>query len=237
MKKVSNIISSYVVSVFDGQIEGIVSNILFNDKKRAKYLIISQNDEQFWVLDTSNIFKLGDGAVLIKNTSVLTLMESMELKTKQCFSPINSIVVDIDGNLLGNVKDIELDSRFNIVNFLTTSSKQISLKDTINLSDTAIVCSTNENKPKLSHFKTKNKVVINSNIVETETVNIMSKNETILPNRTVVNYNFLINRKVSKNILNFNGEIIIKENQIINSKILDIARINGKIRELTKYSI
>ena len=52
-----------------------------------------------------------------------------------------------------------------------------------------------------------------------------------------MNYNFLINRKVSRNIVNFNGEIIIKENQIINSKILDIARINGKIRELTKYSI
>lgn len=58
-----------------------------------------------------------------------------------------------------------------------------------------------------------------------------------MPNRTIMNYNFLINRKVSKNIVNFNGEIIIKENQIINSKILDIARINGKIRELTKYSI
>ena len=61
MKKVSNIISSYVVSIYDGQIEGIVSNILFNNKKRAKYLIISQNDEQFLVLDTKDIFKLGDG--------------------------------------------------------------------------------------------------------------------------------------------------------------------------------
>ena len=65
----------------------------------------------------------------------------------------------------------------------------------------------------------------------------MDKNNTILPQRTVANFNFLLNRKVSKNIVNFNGEIIIKENQIINSKVLDIAKNNGKIRELTKYSL
>lgn len=36
MSKVSSIISSYVVSVFNGQIEGVVSNILFNEKKTCK---------------------------------------------------------------------------------------------------------------------------------------------------------------------------------------------------------
>lgn len=237
MKKVSNIISSYVVSVYDGQIEGIVSNILFNNKKRAKYLIISQNDEQFWVLDTKDIFKLGEGAVLIKNSNVLNLLESMELKTKECFSPINSIIVSIDGNLLGHVADIELDKKFNITQFISSKNEAITLNKTINISDTVIVCCNSENKPRLSCFKQKQTILIPESESGFETVNILEKNETILPNRTVVNYNFLVNRKVTKNILNFNGEIIIKENQIINSKILDIARINGKIRELTKYSM
>lgn len=237
MKKVSNIISSYVVSIYDGQIEGIVSNILFNNKKRAKYLIISQNDEQFLVLDTKDIFKLGDGAVLIKNSNVLTLLENVELKTKECFSPINSIVVSIDGKLLGHVADIELDKKFNITNFVTSKNETINLSKTVNMSETAIICCDNGNKPKLSRFKQKKTIHFPSGEKLNEVVNILEKNETILPNRTVVNYNFLVNRKVTKNILNFNGEIIIKENQIINSKILDIARINGKIRELTKYSM
>ena len=237
MKKVSNIISSYVVSVYDGQIEGIVSNILFNNKKRAKYLIISQNDEQFWVLDTKDIFKLGEGSVLIKNSNVLNLLESMELKTKECFSPINSIIVSIDGNLLGHVADIELDKKFNITQFISSKNEAITLNKTINISDTVIVCCNSENRPRLSRFKQKQTILIPESESSFEAVNILEKNETILPNRTVVNYNFLVNRKVTKNILNFNGEIIIKENQIINSKILDIARINGKIRELTKYSM
>lgn len=236
MLKVSNIISSYVVSVYNGQIEGVVSNILFNEKKRAKYLIISQNDEQFLVLDTAKIYKIGDGAVIVKNSNALDLMASKELEIKNCFSPINSIVVSLNGNFLGYVSDIELDEKLNMKNFVVREGEVINLNNIINISDSAIIISTDEKKPKLGNFKEKSKIQISLNN-SNEIVSILEKPDTILPNRTVTNYNFLINRKVSKNILNFNGEIIIKENQIITSKILDIARINGKIRELTKYSL
>ena len=236
MLKVSNIISSYVVSVYNGQIEGVVSNILFNEKKRAKYLIISQNDEQFLVLDTAKIYKIGDGAVIVKNSNALDLMASKELEIKNCFSPINSIVVSLNGNFLGYVSDIELDEKLNMKNFVVREGEVINLNNIINISDSAIIISTDEKKPKLGNFKEKSKIEISLNN-SNEIVSILEKPDTILPNRTVTNYNFLINRKVSKNILNFNGEVIIKENQIITSKILDIARINGKIRELTKYSL
>ena len=236
MLKVSNIISSYVVSVYNGQIEGVVSNILFNEKKRAKYLIISQNDEQFLVLDTAKIYKIGDGAVIVKNSNALDLMASKELEIKNCFSPINSIVVSLNGNFLGYVSDIELDEKLNMKNFVVREGEVINLNNIINISDSAIIISTDEKKPKLGNFKEKSKIEISLNN-SNEIVSILEKPNTILPNRTVTNYNFLINRKVSKNILNFNGEVIIKENQIITSKILDIARINGKIRELTKYSL
>ena len=238
MWKVSNIISSYVVSVFNGQIEGVVSNILFNEKRHAKYLIISQNDEQFWVLDTANIFKLGDGAVIIKNSDCLNLMASKELEIKNCFSPINSIVVSLNGNFLGYVTDIELDEKFNILSFSSTNKNAVNLNEIINLSESVIITTHGvNNKPKLSRFKAKQQINNIQPKSDTRVVSALTEPDTILPNRTVTNYNFLINRKVSKNIVNFNGEIIIKENQIINSKVLDIARINGKIRELTKYSL
>lgn len=235
MSKVSNIISSYVVSVYNGQIEGIVSNILFNDKKQAKYLIISQNDEQFLALETKKIYKTGNGAIIIKNNDVLELMESVEYRLKEYFSPINSIVVSIDGNYLGHVSDIELDDKYNIQNFIV-DGQSYALNKAVNISESVIIINTLNKPQKLANFRSKNKLVISSEKIKNQTVNVM-ENQTILPNRTIVNYNFLIGRKVSKDILNFNGEIIIKENQIVNSKILDIARINGKIRELTKVSI
>lgn len=238
MWKVSNIISSFVVSVFDGQVEGVVNNILFNNKKQAKYLIISRNDEEFFVLDTKDIYKLGNNTVIIKNSTVLNLMDNKEQEIKDCFSPINSIVVNIDGDFLGYVIDINLDEKFNIISVNSQDEKTINLKQILNLSDSAIiVCSNNKIVPKLSRFKQKDKIKIPTKNNENLTVEIMDKNNTILPQRTVANFNFLLNRKVSKNIVNFNGEIIIKENQIINSKVLDIAKINGKIRELTKYSL
>lgn len=235
MSKVSNIISSYVVSVYNGQIEGIVNNILFNNKKQAKYLVISQNDEQFLVLETKDIYKTGEGAVIIKNSDVLSIMESSELKMKECFSPINSIVVSIDGNYIGHVSDIELDNKYNIKNFIV-DGQVFDLNKVINISESAIIINTLDIKTSLSKFKSKTKIVIGNERITNQTVSVMS-NQTILPNRTMLNYNFLIGRKVSKDILNFNGEIIIKENQTVNSKVLDIARINGKLRELIKVSM
>lgn len=235
MSKVSNIISSYVVSVYNGQIEGIVNNILFNNKKQAKYLVISQNDEQFLVLETKDIYKTGEGAVIIKNSDVLSIMESSELKMKECFSPINSIVVSIDGNYIGHVSDIELDNKYNIKNFIV-DGQVFELNKVINISESAIIINTLDIKTNLSKFKSKTKIVIGNERITNQTVSVMS-NQTILPNRTMLNYNFLIGRKVSKDILNFNGEIIIKENQTVNSKVLDIARINGKLRELIKVSM
>ncbi|MCI5714518.1 MAG: hypothetical protein MR288_02700 [Firmicutes bacterium] len=235
MSKVSNIISSYVVSVYNGQIEGIVNNILFNNKKQAKYLVISQNDEQFLVLETKDIYKTGEGAVIVKNSDVLSLMESSELKMKECFSPINSIVVSIDGNYIGHVSDIELDNKYNIKNFIV-DGQVFDLNKVINISESAIIINTLDIKTSLSKFKSKTKIVMGNERITNQTVSVMS-NQTILPNRTMLNYNFLIGRKVSKDILNFNGEIIIKENQTVNSKVLDIARINGKLRELIKVSM
>lgn len=235
MSKVSNIISSYVVSVYNGQIEGIVNNILFNNKKQAKYLVISQNDEQFLVLETKDIYKTGEGAVIVKNSDVLNLMESSELKMKECFSPINSIVVSIDGNYIGHVSDIELDNKYNIKNFIV-DGQVFDLNKVINISESAIIINTLDIKTNLSKFKSKTKIVMGNERITNQTVSVMS-NQTILPNRTMLNYNFLIGRKVSKDILNFNGEIIIKENQTVNSKVLDIARINGKLRELIKVSM
>ena len=237
MAKVSNIISSYVVSVFNGQTEGVVSNILFNEKKKAKYLIISQNDETFLMLDTKDIYALGDGAVIIKNSQVLHMYESKLLESKNCFSPINSIVVNLNGDFLGYVSDIELNEKYAILNISVGSDKTIGLDDVVNVTDSAILTCLGVNKPRLASFKTRTKIPTNIDDGKVSIMDEIKPNETILPSRSITNYNFLINRKVNRDILNFNGEIIIKENQIINSKILDIARVNGKIRELTKYSI
>ena len=237
MAKVSNIISSFVVSIYNGQTEGVVSNILFNEKKKAKYLIISQNDETFLMLDTKDIYAFGDGAVLIKNSQVLNMYENKILESKNCFSPINSIVVNLDGNFLGYVSDIDLDNKYSIVSISVGNDKTIKLCDVLNVTDSAILTCLGIKKPKISNFKASNILPTVDNNIKVTIQDDIKPVETILPTRSITNYNFLLNRKVNRDIQNFNGEIIIKENQIINTKILDIARINGKIRELTKYSI
>lgn len=60
--------------------------------------------------------------------------------------------------------------------------------------------------------------------------------EDCLPTISTTKVNFLIGRKVSKNIYSFNHELIIKKNTRINEKIILLAKTHSKFKELSLYS-
>lgn len=57
-----------------------------------------------------------------------------------------------------------------------------------------------------------------------------------LPKRSTTKDNFLIGRKVEKNIYSFNHELIIRKNTRITEKTIVIAKSHSKFKELTLYS-
>lgn len=57
-----------------------------------------------------------------------------------------------------------------------------------------------------------------------------------LPKKSITNYGFLINRITTKNIIINSGEILIKKGEIITNKIIQKARLFGRLIELTAYS-
>lgn len=61
--------------------------------------------------------------------------------------------------------------------------------------------------------------------------------ETCLPKSSTTKNNFLIGRKVQKNIYSFNHELIIKKNTKINEKIILLAKSHSKFKELSLNSI
>lgn len=61
-------------------------------------------------------------------------------------------------------------------------------------------------------------------------------NENCLPVKTTSKNNFLIGRKVLRNIYSFNHELIIKKNTRITEKTILNAKSHSKLKELTLYS-
>lgn len=60
--------------------------------------------------------------------------------------------------------------------------------------------------------------------------------ENSMPKKATTNDNFLLNRKVEKNIYSFNNELIIRKNARVTDKVILIAKTHSKLRELTLYS-
>ena len=57
-----------------------------------------------------------------------------------------------------------------------------------------------------------------------------------LTSKQITNYNFLINRIITKDIKNFSGEIIANKDTIVSIKTINKLRRYGKLKELLLYS-
>lgn len=240
MAKVSNLISKYVISLFNGNLEGVVENILFDSvTNKAKYFVVfNENTDLTYVLPTNKIFSIGQDAISIKNNSCLSLYENKELELNKLTNPINSMAFSVEGNFLGYVTDIDLEKNYTIKS-LIVNNQEISLKNIagFNLNTTIVNF---DNKVNIKKFYDRKKIISSEdnrvvNIVKLETNS--SPSISIAPNRAIANYAFLINRRVAKNILSQNGSLLIKQNSRINAETINIARQNGKLKELTKYSV
>lgn len=254
MLKVTELIGKYVISLYDGQTNGEVENVLFDaENKKAKYLTIyDSNSNLTLVLPINKIYKIGDGAITIRNSAVLNQEVDVLKELEELHNPMNAKCFSVDGNLLGVVCDIELDNKLNIANILLNSNKSIPLSDIATFNQNTLLVY-DGSKINIKNFNSKIKITKLPLKTENRYVNIMEITEpdepetspeglanaepvAIGPARAITNYKFLINRKVSRDIFSFNGEIIIKENSKINTSVIDLARCNGKLKELTMYS-
>lgn len=85
-----------------------------------------------------------------------------------------------------------------------------------------------------------NKLEQGDNLMQVEPIKPRKKvelNETCLPKKSTTKNNFLIGRKVQRNIYSFNHELIIKKNTRISEKTILTAKSHSKLKELSLYSI
>ena len=103
MKKLTDFLGKPVISLYEGNIEGYVKNVVFEKgMKKIKYFVLFEDndfqDEK--MLESSKIYKYLSDAIIIKNNSAL------ELKKDEVFNienHINCKVYESNGKYIGLV--------------------------------------------------------------------------------------------------------------------------------------
>ena len=118
MYNTTEIISKPVINLYNGNLEGTVKNICFDNglKKAVSLILFNDSDEEESILSISKIYKIGKNAITIKNSEGLlpTLFASKVDYNNQ----INNTVFNLEGENLGKVTDIVLSDNYKVEKIL-----------------------------------------------------------------------------------------------------------------------
>ena len=236
LNKISMLVGKPVVSIFEGKMIGYVKNAFFDDKfTKIDWLeLFDKESENEYVIATKNVYSLDD-IVVIKNTDCILQKETIELNKK---SPVNYPVFSTNGKNCGKICDIVFDEKFKTVCFEIDKDTTYKPNQFLNIGQNVAIIQP-QKQTKLSNFKSKPKIAT-KNISANNIVTIQNntQNKISSPKKILTDsYDFLIGRKLDKNIYADNKQLLAKRNSIITSNIIDNASKNGKLKELTNSSI
>lgn len=229
MLKLSEIISLPIINLFELKIEGTVENVYIHPTTRKiTYLkIYNEERDEYSVLELKNIYKIGKDAVLIANSNKLTLFENKELILEKMVCPLNSLCFDLSGNILGKINEINIEK--NTLHSIETEQNSYPATNIYGLSNAVTLIG--NNKVKINRFSPKTKFSF-SKAKTAQKVKI----ESAIPQKEITNYEFLLKRKLTKDIKNENGEIIAKNGVRVTTNLINKLKCYSKLKELTLNS-
>lgn len=206
-------------------LEGITlkfQNKIIIDKnfKKVRYLVVTYQNDNYYI-NTKDIFSNGKDAITTKTIAKILPEKNFNLLTNLYCINLQSEIFTYLGDYVAILKNIEIDENYFIKN-LILDCKQKDFNKIISTSSKIIIVDDIDKKMKIRLKKGFPKP------------NNSSKNipvNTLLP-RITSNINFLQGRIVTKDIIGYSGEIIIKKNTIINNNVISIAKIHFKTQEL-----
>ena len=243
MKKISELLGKPVISIYNGNIEGYINNVFCNNRlTKIEYLqFFSDENQEEKLSPIKNVYCVGEDAITIKKSEDVFVENTI---MNIGINPINFDLYTINGKKLSKISDIEFNDKFAIKGIICQDGQTLSNKQILKLGTNAAIKSEPKNTIKISNFKSKAKI-LNSDSHQSIKVEIQNELPLIpkskvspLPKKVVTGgYEFLIGRKVDKNIYTDNKELIIKKQSKITGAIIDAASKNGKLKELTTSSI
>ncbi len=236
MYKISDIISTPVISLYEGEHIGIIYNIMFDyrQKKCNFACILNENDNIPRLIKFKDIFKIGNDCIFIKNLTCLDLETNCEKEMEENTNPINLKVYNLSCEFLGTSHDIIVDDNFRISQIVLNNGKIIERNDILNIGKSTIIVGSDVSiqkfKPIVKSIKIQNspkKVMILSDFINSETNT---------QNKIITDFRFLIGRILSQDVIALNGEMIARKDSIVTKDIVNKASSYGKLVEIARYS-
>ena len=236
MYKISDIISTPVISLYEGEHIGIIYNIMFDyrQKKCNFACILNENDNIPRLIKFKDIFKIGNDCIFIKNLTCLDLETNCEKEMEENTNPINLKVYNLSCEFLGKSHDIIVDDNFRISQIVLNNGKIIERNDILNIGKSTIIVGSDVSiqkfKPVVKSIKIQNspkKVMILSDFINSETNT---------QNKIITDFRFLIGRILSQDVIALNGEMIARKDSIVTKDIVNKASSYGKLVEIARYS-
>ena len=214
MYKISDIISTPVISLYEGEHIGIIYNIMFDyrQKKCNFACILNENDNIPRLIKFKDIFKIGNDCIFIKNLTCLDLETNCEKEMEENTNPINLKVYNLSCEFLGTSHDIIVDDNFRISQIVLNNGKIIERNDILNIGKSTIIVGSDVSiqkfKPVVKSIKIQNspkKVMILSDFINSETNT---------QNKIITDFRFLIGRILSQDVIALDGEMIARKDSI-----------------------
>jgi hypothetical protein len=240
VEKISGLLGKPVISIYDGNIDGYVKNVLL-DKKLTKLCYIvyfDDNTQEEKIVQAKSIFSIGQDAITLRNCDDVLLENSV---ITDCINPINCELFTIYGAKQSKITDAIINKKHCVEHLLLQNGEKLFAKDILNTGKNVAILKTDDKKISIANFKNKVQFpnIKSPNLTKVEIQQEPEKTKvSSLPKKILTsNYEFLIGRKVDKNIYADNNELIIKKQSKITNMIIDIACKNGKLKELTANSV
>lgn len=229
--KLSQLVGKKVFSLYDAKFIGTIFSVTFStsyEKIKGIYFF-DEEDNEFYI-DAKNIYNIGE-IVVIKNSSKFTSL----FPTNLPISIIGKNAITTDGEIM-TIVDCMFDEKYNISSFITEKEKTMNPK-TIKLVSSCVVCS--EISIKKFKPKTSNKVTIpleklKVNILKMDDDNILK--ESWKPQKITISSDSLVGKRLIKDVIGKNNELILKKEQVLTTKAIELAKQHEKLNELF-YSV
>ncbi len=236
LENISKLLGKPVINIYDGNLEGYVKNVLVdaNLKKVVWAEIFDDNTQEDTILSFKDIFCLNNDAIMIKNNSGVLIAETVDTL---CINPIGYKIYSLDGKYEDKVLDIVFDEKYKITKILLTDNRVLEHENILKIGNGIIIKKENRHV-NISAFRPK--TMINTAIQTEQTVETLDNKKPLSSNPKkllATGFEFLIGRKVGQNIYSENKQLIIKKQSKITPHIINLASQNGKLKELTTYSI
>lgn len=227
-----------VLSLYEGELLGTVNKLCFDKKlKKLVHIELLNDDGIILILPIKNIYHVGKNAITVKNNQAVSLkVEESELLS----CPINSKAYSIQGEYLGTIKELTFNEKYATEKIVLDNDSTINVSTLASCGKNTVIFYTEQEKINIQRFtpaKTPKTFKVNNvQIAEILPVETNQQAELIQPKpKPNQSSTFLIGRVCTKDIFNFNNELIIKSGSQVTKKILKEVNKFGKLRELMLY--